>query len=59
MSREERLQQLLATINHYCELHTEEPIESIAIQIATKTAEAQDRERIGAALLLAFKHIDG
>lgn len=59
MNREERTQQLLATINHYCEQHTDEPINSIAIQVATKMAEPQDRERVGAALLIALKHIDG
>lgn len=58
MNREERTQQLLATINNYCQEHTEASIYSIAIQIATKMAEPQDREDVGAALLIALKYID-
>ena len=58
MNREERTQQLLATINNYCIENPEASIYSIAIQISTKMAEPQDREAVGAALLIALKYID-
>ena len=58
MNREERLQQLLATINHYCEQNPEASIYSIAIQLSTKMAEPQDKNDVGAALLIALKYID-
>ena len=58
MNREERTQQLLGTINHYCIENPDASIYSIAIQIATKMAEAQDKQDVGAALLIALKYID-
>ena len=58
MNREERTQQLLATINNYCIENPEASIYSIAIQIATKMGSAEEREAIGAALLIALKYID-
>ena len=58
MNREEKQEQLLNVINHYCNENAEANIYSIAIQIATKLGDKDDREHVGAALLIALKYID-
>ncbi len=58
MNREDRQQELLNTINHYCNENPEANIYSIAIQIATKLANEEDRKQVGPALLIALKYID-
>ena len=58
MNREEKKEQLLNVINHYCNENEDANIYSIAIQIATKLAGEADREHVGAALLIALKYID-
>lgn len=58
MNREERQQELLNTIHHYCNENPEANIYSIAIQLATKLANEEDRQHVGPALLIALKYID-
>mgnify|MGYP005995215483 CR=1 FL=1 len=58
MNREERLQQLLGTINHYCNANPEVNINNIAIQIAVQLADANDKDAVVTALLMGIKHMD-
>ena len=58
MNREELLNQMLNTVHHYATQEPEANIYSIAIQIATKMATEEDKQHVGAALLMGLKYID-
>ena len=59
MNREEQLNEMLATINHYCNENPEASMSGIAIQIAVALADEEDRPQTIQALLLGIKHMSG